>query len=492
MITNKNLNNLLPLERLARKVSLAKNNTRLRAMDPKDNYNAFNLMIDLSSLVRDMIKETYNFYALQMFNSVEVPDFAILLYGSPARREMTTYSDIDIHIMDHNQTSESIKLKECLTETLGTFGFGKVDDPNWKSFNVADLYAARSITEGNQIIDAIFVCGDTSMANKLDALKNKYDTVDRNIRNIFFQWFYLDHYYSRRSTTEVPNVKYCKGGYRELLTFDWFDKTMGLLRNDWIKNNTDDPLLKQAINNLKQNNLITPNEFTSVDQAVNFITLLRNEVLQVNIGTSEQGYTHLDVPTMLGVWDSSPEYFKSFGLQHPTQISHLFQNSRKKVRWAKELMWKQIINHETKKKGLIWRKALKEILNPNGLPEKKLDLANTDDQLLQIASIWGAHYSADKALFSKLAYLYLFKNNWEVLASLACSSLCPSEVLDEISTKYARQTGLGYIFRIIGRNPNTSKQTLQEIAFDASLDKRYRIVAQLNLEKGLIYATTRA
>jgi len=52
--------------------------------------------------------------------------------------------------------------------------------------------------------------------------------------------------------------------------------------------------------------------------------------------------------------------------------------------------------------------------------------------------------------------------------------------------------GLGYILRILGRNSTTPRETLKEISENERLDKRYRIVAKLHLEKGLYIATTRA
>jgi len=42
----------------------------------------------------------------------------------------------------------------------------------------------------------------------------------------------------------------------------------------------------------------------------------------------------------------------------------------------------------------------------------------------------------------------------------------------------------GYILRIVGRNKNTNKETLKQIAEDPKLDKRYSEVARTVLEVG--------
>ncbi|MBU2639125.1 MAG: hypothetical protein KKG75_00270 [Nanoarchaeota archaeon] len=155
-------------------------------------------------------------------------------------------------------------------------------------------------------------------------------------------------------------------------------------------------------------------------------------------------------------------------------------------------MWKHIIAKEAQKRGIGWRIAFDEIQDPNTPDFRRFILSQTDDELLQIASVWGAHHYGDSDFFSQMAERYVNISNWEVQASLACSPLTPPGILHEIGSKKAKEEGLGYILRIIGRNPSTLKETLINITEDQSLDDHYRKVARLNLEKGLLVATTRA
>ena len=485
------LTECLLLEDLQRKFSSTKSNSHRRAMNPDYRYDSFNLMTDLSIVVREMIDATYRCCTDSRSDKKEIPGFGIILYGSPARYEMTNYSDIDIHIIDSKPTRESAELKSGIANGLAAFGFGKIDDPEWRNLDIAELYAAKSIIEGNQIIDSEFVCGDTEIAKNLATLKIKYDSLEWRTKNMFFQQFYLDHYYSRRNLN-TTNVKYCVGGSRELLTFDWFDKAMNYTDPNWDKGSSDLPWIKKAIDNLVYNKLIDESTYNSLYRAVNFVVLLRNEVLHANQDTAEQGYTHLDAPTLERVWKSGEVYFQSLGIERPQHISELFERERKIVRHTKELMLEHIIAQEKMKRGNSWGKALDDILNPDTSYPARIELAHSEDNLLQIASVWGAHYQGNSQLFEELAKLYSAKDNWEVLASLACSQLCPQEVLDEIAMRCIEQTGLGYILRIIGRNKNTSRQTLLRIASEPRLGKRYKIVAQLNLERGIDYATNRA
>jgi predicted nucleotidyltransferase len=490
MIKDKYLENLLYNEHL--KINETREKTRELLMNPNVNYDSFNLMSDLSFAVYNMVKKVYKFESEKIYGNFEPNNFAIFLYGSPSREEMTSYSDIDLHVIDEQHTPESHLLKENILKVLNTFGFGKIDDPNWENLKTIRQYTAKSITEGNQIIDAKYVCGDKLIDEKIQKIKNNYDTLERNVRNIFFQRFYLDHYYSNRSSKEIPNVKYCSGGYRELLTFDWFDKIMTLSNKSWLKEKVEEPKVLSAIKNLYLNNLVNKYEFNKIKKSIDFITLLRNEMLHVNIGTEDESITHLDSLTKNRLWNSSKDYFKSQGINNSNDISILFDKHSKIVRWTKDLMWKHIIAKETKDRGIKWRIALDEIQDLKTPDFRRLYLSKSEDKLLQIASVWGAHYLGNKNLFSNIAKDYVNNFNWEVQASLACSPLTPPDVLDQISSKSIKEIGLGYILRIIGRNSSTSKETLIKIANNKSLDDRYRKVAKLNLEKGLLIATTRA
>jgi len=489
-MVSKNLNNILLNER--KKFDEVRCYSRKNAMDPSSNYDSFNLMTDLSNAVISMVENVYEYESQKIYSDSLVDNFAIFLYGSSSRNEMSSYSDIDIHIIDEKNSLESNLLKKNIIDDLDTFRFGKIDDPNWKNLKTIEKYVSKSITEGNQIIDAKYICGDKSISKNIQLMKDKYDDLERNVKNIFFQKFYLEHYYSNRSSEDVPNVKYSSGGYRDLLTFDWFDKTMDISYNLWLKNSSEGPYVLNALHNLYLNNLIDKSQFQQIKTSVNFISLLRNEMLHVNINTSDEGITHLDPNTRERLWNFSKDYFQFEGAKNSDDILKLFNQHSEIVSWTKELMWKNILALETRIRGTKWRVSLDEILDIKTPGFRRISLSETDDELLQIASVWGSHYYGDQDIFSTIAKNYVSNSNWEVQASLACSNLTPPEVLHEIGSERAKEEGLGYILRIIGRNPSTSKETLISIVEDSSLEDRYRKVARLNLEKGLLIATTRA
>jgi len=277
-----------PIDVSRARVDKVRSATRTRVMDPADDYSYADLMGDMTSTVRELVDVVYRTEAQRLYGTTQVPGFALFLYGSPARCEMTSYTDIDIHIIDDDRDDTSAELKRRISGSLSTFGFGKIDDPNWENLETVELYVARSITEGNQIIDADYVCGDRVIADRIEGIRLKHDTLERNVRNIFFQRYYLDHYYSRRSTVEVPNVKYCVGGYRELLTFNWFDKVMKLYNPSWDKGDGTGPWVRKALANLRDNEMISEDDFNHADTSIGFVTLLRNEMLHANLGTSDQ------------------------------------------------------------------------------------------------------------------------------------------------------------------------------------------------------------
>ena len=484
--------NVHSIDNLRAEIVQMRSETRKKAMDPSNDYNSLSLMRDTTSAVSDAVSKVYRHHAMELFGSPFVQGFAIYVYGSPARTEMTTYSDLDLHVIIDGSTPKKSLLKTRILDSFGTFAFAKVDDPNWEKLSIIEQYAAKSITEGNQVIDARYVGGDMNLARRFEYIQQKYDTLDRSIRNIFFQWFYLDHYYSRRNSLDTINVKYSRGGFRELLTYDWFDKTMSLFNVRWPQQIVEKPFIEQALQNFSTHGLVDCDYAKSLRSSVDFIILLRNEMLHVNEGTQDRGITHLNRKTGEALWETERDYFRAHGAAQPSDISTTFNLHRMRVRETKELLWSHFLDKETERRGQRWFDLLQRLLTPGTAASERREIAHTNDHLLQIASVWSAHYASDYETFSFLEKAAQGTSQWELLASLACSPLCSQNALDEIARCCIKETGLGYILRIIGRNPSVSRGTLERIVKETSLDKHYRIVAQLHLEKGLEYATTRA
>ena len=133
------------IAKIRQEVSSIRSSTRLRILDPNDSYSISDLMGDLSSVVGRMISEVYGIEANNLFGPTDVPNFAIFSYGSPGRGEMTTHADIDLHIIDEAPNEKSAELKSRIVRDLETFGFSKVDDPNWE--NLETVEAIRDYKE---------------------------------------------------------------------------------------------------------------------------------------------------------------------------------------------------------------------------------------------------------------------------------------------------------------------------------------------------------
>ncbi len=464
---------------------------RIKAMNPQISYSGFDLMSDISQMAERAIKKSYKVLEKNLFEE-KSPSIAIFLYGSGGRGEMTNYSDIDIHFISAIDDPQASVFQEKLHKELASYQFGKIDDPNWKNMKSVEKYAARSITEANQIFDAKLVAGDKGLAKELTRIIEKYDTQERKIRNMLFQKFYLEHYYGARSNVEVPNVKYCSGGYRDLLTFDWFSNwissTKGL-PSDIIGKM---PQIQYSLKDIGAKGIITNKKERLALDSAEFMVLFRNEVLHSNIGTKDEGITHLDIPTMERTFSSSPEYFCSLGVFSPNQLLPLFNEHAKVIKNTKKKILDYIISVEGKNRGGKWLRDYKDSLAINISNQRRKEIAKQDDVITKLSSIWGMNYNADTELFNEVCGQMIGTTQWEALASMACSPKSSPELLSEIAKTSMSHEGLGYILRILGRNPSTSKGTLEDIAGNSSLDKRYRIVAKLNLEKGLYIATTRS
>ena len=133
--------------------------------------------------------------------------------------------------------------------------------------------------------------------------------------------------------------------------------------------------------------------------------------------------------------------------------------------------------------GNKWKEKIKSAYSTETPQEERLRIPDIDAPT-RIALLWGASNSGDLGGFQTLSKRYTNTTDWGTIASIACSPLCSSDILHEIGTGIAKENGYGYILRIVGRNNNTEKETLKQIAEDSRLDKRYTEVAKTALEHG--------
>ena len=81
--------------------------------------------------------------------------------------------------------------------------------------------------------------------------------------------------------------------------------------------------------------------------------------------------------------------------------------------------------------------------------------------LTRIATIWGASNSNQTELLKEIYKKEKDSDSWEIQASIATSPHCNPDYLHHITTGIGKKTGYGYILRIVSRNPNVRKETLE-------------------------------
>lgn len=434
---------------------------------------AFDLMEQTTQVVRSIVKDEFLRYAPQT-------GMAVFVHGSPSRNEMSTYSDIDILFVE---TIPSIVAGKNILKALDAYGFGKVDEQGWRQEAVIERYAKHSLVDGNKVFDAQFIAGDPSILSWMSDLQTRENTLDRAMKNVVFQRYYLEHYYSNRSTEEMPNVKYQQGGTRDLLTYDWFDNTMALHRgSNWVREpESNRPKMESSLKNMNSNGVLSSTEYETAKVAVEFTSLLRNEILHVNQNTKDKGITHLDTATQERVLASSPAFFSAYGANTPSELRGVHEMHRKVIYGTKMHLWQTLLLEEEKQKGSTWRKLF-------DAAEKGELSTLSEDPLINVATVWGLHHTGNKKQFNVVAKQA--KWDWEVYASIACSNLASPEVLEGIRSYCQPVPEQGYILRIIGRNPNAREETITKIAEDNSLGI-YSIVAKKRIEEGLDAAIKR-
>lgn len=146
-----------------------------------------------------VVKETYNLTAMEVYGSLSTPDVAAFAYGSPGRIEMVGGdSDADVFLIERKITEKSRKFKRLLKEALKHFDFSKIDMPDWGSFDEIKVYLAKSLVEGNQVLETRFLLGDEAIVSELKEIKKRYNTPERALKNIIFNRFYFNQYFKQK------------------------------------------------------------------------------------------------------------------------------------------------------------------------------------------------------------------------------------------------------------------------------------------------------
>lgn len=457
-----------------------RNKTRFRSAINKND--GLSMAVAYSQVVEYIVKELFDLTVESM--ELKKPfGIGAVIYGSPGRKEMVAESDLDVMLLYEKDTPSYQKFKEKFKEYANSLQFCKVDLPEWGTIDEASIFAEKSITEGNQVLEGTFLCGDEEIKEKLNKIQQKFGGQERMIRNIIFQKFYFDQYFKQRVRDGDINVKYCDGGSRDYLFIHWFNQLMKREYPDWDKGLKERPVAEIGLFNLYNNGLISSVEFAKAIESLNFNLLLRNEVLLANKGTSDEGLTFLDKKTLNSVYERSPELMEGYNIASPDELKKTFDNQRNHIAYIKNRIWDLMINERGKQiKSNKWSDDFYNAYSLSASERDRMKLILSDDIPIRIATIWGASNSNQKKIIEEICEKEKESDSWEIQASLTTSPLCPPSYLHSVATGIGKEKGYGYILRIISRNQNVEKKTLETIANDPKVELRYKQCARAELQ----------
>lgn len=449
-----------------------------------NKYDGLSMAVAYSEVIEYVVKNLFDLTSESILNW-QTNGIGAFLYGSPGRREMVCESDLDILLIYKDNSQIYSKFKEQFKKLAQPFKFCKIDLPEWGNIEEVSTFSQKSITEGNQVLECRFICGDKEIANSVKNIQEKYGGPDRMIRNIIFQNFYFQQYFRQRVRNGKINVKYCDGGSRDYLFINWFNQLMNRKYPEWNKTFGERPVAEIGLSNIYKNGLISSLEFGRAIEALNFNILFRNEILLANKGTEDEGLTLLDEKTLKNVLERIPELLKEFNIYSPTELQREFDKQRLSITKIKERIWNLMIEEHGKEIGdKNWAKYFKQAYSQSTEEKERGEFMQYEDTLMKIALIWGASNSNQINLLNKIAEKEKNSESWEIQASLTTSPNCSPEYLQHIGMGIGKEKGYGYILRIISRNQNVNKETLESIANDEKVELRYKQCAKAALKYG--------
>jgi len=421
-----------------------------------------------------IIKGVYNSTAKEVYGSSS-PEIAVFAYGSPGRIELIGGdSDADIFIAERERTPQSEKLKKLLKERWAKFDFSKVDTPTWSTYKDIDIYLTKSLVEGNQILETRFLIGDETIARDIETKKQHFDSIERELQNIIFNKLYFNQYFKQRVRDGNINIKYCSGGSRDFLFFYWNNR-LNQKRKKEKELGLYVPQVKQGLQRLLEEGKISDRELIDTLDAIGFSMSIRSDILKINKEGVDRGLTFLD--------DGTLNRLQTLGYPPPELTRKTFNECRNIVKNISKIVWEEVIKTAGTIRGLEWERNFR-LAYDFRTSESVRSQISSDDSLMSIALIWGASDSSQENLFNILAEKYKKSTNWAIIGSIVCSPLCSSEILHHFGTEQLKEKGYGYLLRVVARNKNVKKETLESIAEDPKLEKRYTEVAKIALKGG--------
>jgi len=437
-------------------------------------HRTYKESLEYERILREVFRKT----AMEVFGTTKVKDVGVFAYGSPGRFELTGGdADADVLIVEKRRGVKERAFRRLFVARLGNFDFSKIDLPPFGTYKEIDIFLEKSLVEGNQVIETRFICGDQNVRKEVDGRIKKFDSIERELRNIFFNRFYFNQYFRQRSQNGHPNVKYCPGGSREFLFFYWYDRLCQKINQEnFSLSGLTQPKIKEGLERVFTEGEITGEEFGRAFEAINALIELRTDILILNRGSANRGVTLLNPETIEGLQ-------KEFGYPSRREVVSAFRRYSGAIATVTRRIIEMTINRAANFRGSSWKESF-ERGYAKETSEKEREKIAVDDPLTRMAVIWGASKGGQKSLFDKLARRYADSTDWATICSLVCSPLCEPDILYEVAANQGKEKGYGYILRVIARNRNTTRQTLESIANDLNLEKRYSELATIALAEG--------
>ena len=421
----------------------------------------------------DIVKKTYIGAVKEVYGCENPHGTAIFAYGSPGRIELVGGdSDADLLFVESTRTKQSELMRKRFTEELEKYNFSKVDLPPWNDLHEIDVSCFVSLVEGNQVFEARALLGDDTLIREVKRRQIGYNNLERQLSNIIFNRCYLDQYFRQRARGDAPNIKYCSGGSRDFLFLSWYD----LLDRDISHESLDktySPRVEIALRRMLSQSKISPDEYEETLNAIDYQMRIRSQLLALNRNTSDKGVTVLDGPAI--------DRLEKAGNNN---VKEKIMASFKPVQKAVDTAYRDSIQKGAIIRYSEWPDMLWKTFELTSRSYESMKDVISQDKILRTSSLWGASENGDGELFNRLAENFKTADDWITLASLSASPYCNSKILDHIAQNYAKRYGYGYVLRVIARNKNVSKETLEYISSENELDARYRDVALAALKGG--------
>jgi predicted nucleotidyltransferase len=414
---------------------------------------------NLSSYSRNVFSKV-----LKNFKDIKV---AAAVYGSAAREEMSAESDADILIITNTGSKKEKEFRNAFIKSFeNTNQFSKVDVPEWGTVEQLEHLVINSIPEGNQVLEAIPVAGDTNLIHKFLQMRKRADTKGRVLRNLVFQKYCFNNYYRKRKKPGLLNVKYSKGGTRDLLFFIYVSKLISRNINT----------VTEAIDLLEKKRVISKREAVSLYKAASTVTLVRSETLVHNKGTSLSNLSFFD-PKSNALFASSEVIQENF--KSAKKFLEDFRSSQKIIAKYKDHVINWGLKNFLSKEEFSQIAALKD--QRNAVQNIRNSLGNKS-VVVRISAIWEL---ANRHLLSKTQKEIRKIINqkiypWEVAASLVSIPELSSGDIRRVTKRIINKTDYGYILRIVAQNKKTPVDVL-EIICRKKKDKRYTQLANIAL-----------